>query len=213
MANFVDYVFQIFLITLGLTIFGIILNRIMGAKQGKMTGIQEKALILQERMRTAQAIGDYQLLREIQAESLQLTKQMMVKQVLPLCIRCVIFLVIFAVLGFVYADFPEWYFFYILFSLLFSFGFFGINYAYRRFTGKVDKRDNLLKQISGMSYTGEEDSFQLTHTGDINTLETQPPNQDLTSWKEKIQPSNLDYDKNEDLPEKKNKDWREKLEK
>lgn len=196
-----ELIIQIMFISLVMVVFGMFLNRIMGLKPSKMKELRDKALNLQERMSTAQAIGDAQLLSQIQRETMQLTKQMMVKQFIPTCIRCVIFLVIFAILGIIYADFPEWFLLYFLFSLGFSLLFFGLRHLYKKATGKEDNKTNLMREISGLStgaglesivqvpksfsseLTPSNQSYQQTNDG-VNGKET-PEKAD--SWKDRIE--------------------------
>lgn len=111
---------------------GIILNKILGINSEAAKEIQEEARNLQERMRTAQSLGDYQMMRHLQHESMQLTRQMMTKQFLPQCLRLILFLVIFYVIGFIYADYNTgllpftilnnsgWFSVYLIFSITLS---------------------------------------------------------------------------------------------
>ena len=87
--------------------FGSILNKILGINPQAAKEMQEEAKNLQERMRTAQTLGDYQMMRQLQHESMQLTRKMMTKQFLPQCLRLILFLVIFYVIGFIYADYSS----------------------------------------------------------------------------------------------------------
>jgi uncharacterized membrane protein (DUF106 family) len=112
--------------------FGIILNKILGINPEAAKEIQEEARNIQERMRTAQALGDFQMMRQLQNESMQLTRQMMSKQFLPQCLRLILFLVIFYVIGFIYAGYNTgllpftifnnsgWFSVYLIFSITFS---------------------------------------------------------------------------------------------
>ena len=112
--------------------FGLILNKILGINPEAAKEMQEKAKNLQERMRTAQSFGDFQMMRQLQHESLQLTRQMMSKQFLPQCLRLILFLVIFYVIGFIYAEYNSgllpftifnnngWFSVYLIFSVTFS---------------------------------------------------------------------------------------------
>lgn len=112
--------------------FGLVLNKILGINPEAAKQMQEDVRNLQERMRTAQTLGDYQMMRQLQHESMQLTRQMMTKQFLPQCLRLILFLVIFYVIGFIYADYNTgllpftifnddgWFSVYLIFSVSFS---------------------------------------------------------------------------------------------
>ncbi len=104
MSN-LEIILQIMGITIGMVILGIVLNRILGISKEKITEFKEKASNLQERTRNAQAIGDMRMVSQLQRETIQFTKKIMVKQIVPLCLRCVIFIGIFGILGFIYADY------------------------------------------------------------------------------------------------------------
>jgi uncharacterized membrane protein (DUF106 family) len=119
-------------ITLGMVAFGLILNKILGINPNIAKEIQKEAKNLQDRMRTAQAMGDFQMLRQLQQESMQLTRQMITKQFLPQCLRLILFFVIYAVIGFIYANYSSglfpfkifnndgWFAVYLIFSIGFS---------------------------------------------------------------------------------------------
>lgn len=136
----VAIILQILFITLGMVVFGLILNKILGINPESAKQIQEQAKHLQERMRTAQSLGDYQTMRQLQHESMQLTRQLMTKQFLPQCLRLILFFAIFYVIGFVYAGYSSgllpftifnnsgWFSVYLIFSAAFS----GIYYLLKR---------------------------------------------------------------------------------
>lgn len=123
--------------------FGLALNKILRINPDIAKEIQEEAKNLQEQMRTAQALGDYQKLQQLQRESMQLTKQMMTKQFLPQCLRLILFLVIFYVIGFIYSDYSSgllpftifnnngWFSLYLIFSGAFSLLFYAIKKGYK----------------------------------------------------------------------------------
>ena len=138
MANEI-IVIQIMVIALGMVIFSTLLNRIFGLKLEDMKELQTRVLNQQERMRNARALGDMQMMQELQMESTELMKIMMKKQFMPMCVRCIIFMGIFAVIGIIYAPYDFWFITYFLFSLLFSFSAMGIRYAYKKLTHKEDK--------------------------------------------------------------------------
>ncbi|MHA2400753.1 MAG: EMC3/TMCO1 family protein, partial [Promethearchaeota archaeon] len=106
MSN-VAIILQILFITIGMLIFGMLLNRLLGLKREKMQEFKERASNLQERLRNAQTLGDIQLVAQVQRETMQFTRQIMLKQFIPLCLRCFIFIGIFAILGYIYADYSS----------------------------------------------------------------------------------------------------------
>ena len=61
MSN-VAVILQIMFITLGMVGLGIVLNRVLGLRKEKIRDFKERALNLQERVRSAQAIGDVQMM-------------------------------------------------------------------------------------------------------------------------------------------------------
>jgi len=199
MAN-EEIIIQIMLITIAMIGVGEILNRIMGVKSDALRELQEKSKNLRERMRTAQLTGNAQIMLELQRESMELTKIMMKKQMIPSCVRCLIFLGIFAVLGVVYAEYAEgllpfpilvfgtgWWAVYILFSLTFSLILYGFKRLYRKLTGKEVKRNR--PSIIGMAASKSEDSesgIQLTRQikEPINEREYIDERED--SWKNRV---------------------------
>ena len=175
MAN-EEIILGIMLITLVMVGVGAILNRFMGVNTDAVRDIQKKLKILRERMRTAQLTGNAQKMLDLQRESMELTKLVMKKQIIPSCIRCLIFIGIYAVLVVVYAEYAEgllpfpilvfgtgWWAVYILFSITFSLILYGFKRLYRKLTGKEVKR--VKPSILGMASSKAEDSesvIQLT---------------------------------------------------
>ncbi|GAG89758.1 unnamed protein product, partial [marine sediment metagenome] len=102
-----EIIIQIMLITIGMVGLSELLNRIFGLNMEAARELREKSKNLQERMRTARSIGDPQGMLELQQESVELSKQMLKKQMIPSCVRCGIFMGIFAVLGGIYVDYAE----------------------------------------------------------------------------------------------------------
>ncbi|MHA2182846.1 MAG: EMC3/TMCO1 family protein [Promethearchaeota archaeon] len=162
MSNVV-IILQILGITIGMIILGMFLNKILGISRDKLTEFKEKALNIQERMKNAQIVGDLQILSQIQRESMQFTKQIMLKQFVPMCLRCIIFIGIFGILGAVYADYTTgllpvnilflgsgWVALYFIFSISFSLIIFGLKKLYKRMTGKTGSTQNNLREIMEM---------------------------------------------------------------
>ena len=156
-------ILQILLITIGMIIFRMVLNRILGLRKERMHEFKEKALNLQERIKNAQALGDIRLMAQLQRETMQLTRQIMVKQFIPMCMSCIIFLGIFIFLSFIYAEAGKnllpfnifilgrgWVAVYFLFSIGFSLIIFGLKKLYRRITGKNVSKQSNLREIIGI---------------------------------------------------------------
>jgi len=177
MAN-EEIIIQIMFITLAMVGLSEILNKIMGLNMDTARELREKSRNLQERMKTARLTGNSQEMLELQHESMALTKVMMKKQMIPSCVRCFIFIGIFALIGGVYAGYADnllpfpilffgsgWFAVYFLFSISFSFILYGLKRLYRKLTGKEDKRKRASKEILGMLSPGsgnQQGNLQLT---------------------------------------------------
>lgn len=191
----------ILFITIGMTIFSLLLNKILGLKKEEMKKMRDQAINLRERMRNAIALGDPQLLTQIQKETMQLTNQMMKKQVVPMSIRCFLFIGIFTALSFVLADydsgllpFPLWIFgsgwfaLYFLFSISFSLLIFGIKKLYKRYIKKEPKSQSYLREIMGILSPRSGMSLELTDSTHSQTSD-QESSEAVDSWKERIKNS------------------------
>lgn len=194
-------ILQIMVITIGMVVFGMILNRLLGLSREKMAEIKQQALNLQERIRNAQVVGDVQMMAQVQRETLQFTKKMMVKQFIPLCARCLIFIVIFAILGFIYADYDSgllpfpllifgtgWVALYFVFSICFSLIIYGIRKLYKKYTGKdITTQSDLREIMELVSPTRQSSgiSFQVSRTVNSNLEEDSSEKSD--SWKDRIE--------------------------
>ena len=199
MAN-EEIIIGIMFITIAMVGLSELFNRIMGIKSDAVREIQEKSKSLQERMKTAQLTGDTQIMLELQRESMQLTKMMMKKQMIPSCVRCIIFMGIFAVIGAVYADYAEglfpfpililgsgWWAVYFLFSITFGLILYGIKRLYRKMTGKEVKRKkpSILGSVSPKSEDSE--SFiQLTRQINEPIQDRRIIDEEEESWKTRI---------------------------
>ena len=176
MAN-EEIIIQIMFITLAMIGLSEILNRVMGLNMDTARELREKSRNLQERMKTAKLTGNSQEMFQLQQESIALTKVMMKKQMIPTCVRCFIFIGIFALIGGIYGSFgnllpfpilffgSDWFAVYFLFSISFSLILYGIKRLYRKLTGKEDKRKRASKEILGMLSPGsgyQQDNIQLT---------------------------------------------------
>ena len=190
-------ILQIFFITLGMVVFSLLLNKIMGVTPSSAKEFREKAKNLQERMKNAQLTSDTQQLYSLQQESMQLTKEMMKKQLLPSCVRCIIFWIIFAIVGVFYnpygalLDFPilffgsGWVAVYFIFSIGITVVIYLARWGYKKITGKQDTRKNDVTEIRNIlsgSSTEAKEIFQLDTQKD--ELDTNVARSD--SWKERI---------------------------
>ena len=203
MAN-EEIIVGIMLITIAMIGVGELLNRIMGVNADATRELREKSNNLRERMRTAQLTGNAQIMLELQRESMELTKIMMKKQMIPSCVRCLIFWGIFAVIGIVYAGYREgllpvqiaffgngWFAVYFLFSITFSLILYGFKRLYRKLTGKEVKR--VKPSILGMASSKAEDSESVIQlTRQINEPIQEPiqgrgyVDEQEDSWKNRI---------------------------
>ncbi len=172
MSN-VAVIIQILFITICMIIFGMILNYVLGARKDALSDLTNKAMNLQERMRNAQHLGDYQLMVKLQQESVQLIKQMMKKQIIPLFIRCAIFLGIFAILTIIYSDYRSgllsfpvlffgsgWVAVYFLFSITISLIIYLGKRLYRKITGKGKSSQSYLSNLIKMISPTQQDSSE-----------------------------------------------------
>ncbi len=205
-----EIIIQIMFITIAMVGLSELLNRIFGLNMDAARELRENSKNLQERMRTARSIGDRQEMLELQQESMELSKQMLKKQMIPSCVRCAIFIGIFAVLGAVYVDHAEgllpfpilfgtgWFTVYFLFSITFSLIFYGFKRLYRKLTGKEVKRKGGLREIlGGLSPQGgdQEQNLQLTRPipyqsmqggVDEDLVEKKEEQPKVDSWKDHI---------------------------
>ncbi|MFX0017227.1 MAG: hypothetical protein ACFFAK_07105 [Promethearchaeota archaeon] len=194
----VGIILQIMFISIGMVALGLILNKFLGINLQSARELRDKALNIQQRMRTAQATGNAQEMFALQQESTALMKQMMKKQLIPSCIRCVVFLGIFALIGVFYMNYASgilpfaipllgdgWIAVYFLFSIGFSLLVWGVKKLYRRLTGKVDARSKISKEIlEVLSPTSQETAsgFQIPSPTPSESEETEK----LDSWKDRI---------------------------
>lgn len=167
-----DIIFELMYISLGLVIFGLILNKLLGLKSSVMKEIRDDAKNLQERLKQAQVLGDPRIMQELQGETMQLMKQMLKKQFLPMGIRCVIFLGIFFVLSFYYGGYEYWYWVYFLWSLGFSLSVFGLTKAYKKVTGKEDEKKSLAKEIAASLGPKQRSSFYISNVSSVKTQDS-----------------------------------------
>ena len=214
MSN-VAVILQILLTTIGMIILGMVLNKVLGLSKDKMKEFRKKALNIQDRMRNAQAVGDIRIMAQLQRESMQFTKQIMIKQFVPLCLRCVIFIGIFGILGFIYAEYSTgllpfpflifgngWQALYFIFSISFSLIIYGVKRLYKKITGKTVSTQNELRDVMGMVSPTQRtsgSSFQISGitSSKLSRITTVDPNvttnledesgEKSESWKDRIE--------------------------
>ena len=200
-------ILQIMFITLALVIFGRLFNKFFGLTAKGMKKIREQARNLQERFNNARLIGDPQMLLQVQTDIKLLTKQMMKRQFLPMCLRCFIFLGIIIVLMIIYTPygggilpFPlwilgsGWFAIYFLFSLGFSLLFYSIKKIYKKMTGKEEKSASFLRELMSMIVPTQNISngmINLQNPSGIHTSQSTSNNNDEdkeNSWKDRLDP-------------------------
>ena len=200
MANEI-IIFQIFLVTLGMVAVSMIFNKLTGLNPESAREIRELSLDLQERMRASQQEGNVENLRQLQQESMELTKTMMKKQLIPSCVRCFIFIGIFGILGGFFGQYATgllpfpvlffgsgWVGVYFLFSISISLLIYLIKRGYRKMTGKEDKRKLERQEIKGMlnPTTGNAREYMQLNVDLSEEIPIDDPTERKDSWKEKI---------------------------
>ncbi len=200
MANEI-IIFQIFLVTLAMVVLSRIFNKITGLNTESAREIREKSTDLQERMKAAQQEGNVQDLRSLQQESIELTKTMMKKQLIPSCVQCFIFLGIFGILGLFFAQYTTgllpfpilffgngWVGVYFLFSISLSLLFYLAKRVYRKMTGKEDRRKMEKQEIMGMLNPTSSNplGYMQLNAKPSEEIPIDDPSERKDSWKEKI---------------------------
>ena len=155
-----DVIFELMFIALAMVLFGLLLNKILGVKTSKMREIRDKAKNLRERVRQAEILEDPVLTQQLQVETMALMKHMLKKQLIPMCVRCLIFIGIFIIISMLYSQYEYWFWIYFLFSFSFSMIVFGIKYLYKRVTKKDDKRKGFAKEIMESIYPKQRSTLQ-----------------------------------------------------
>jgi len=150
-----DVWLQILLFSLGISIFSQLLNKLMKIDPNTIKSTQSRLKQLYQELEMNRNSHEINISggnsprsnQEINQELFELTKKMTKEQLLPTCLRCGIFWVIYAILGFLYGQYTEgvipfpmlffgsgWVGAYFLFSLIFGFGFYGLQRLYRKIT-------------------------------------------------------------------------------
>lgn len=200
-------IIQIMFITIGMIALGMFLNYILGLRKDVLREMRQKVLNLQERMKNAQLIGDPQMMIQLQKESTQFMKLMMKKQLVPMCVRCLLFIGIFAILGIFYAPYDRgllpfpllffgtgWIAIYFIFSISFSLLIYGVKRIYKKVTGKETKTQSSFREIMAMvspTRQSSEPRFQISSRPQYQLNDSEgkngisSPRKD--SWKERIE--------------------------
>lgn len=199
-------IIQIMFITIGMIALGMFLNYILGLRKEVLREMRQKALNLQERMRNAQLSGDPQMMIQLQKESTQFMKLMMKKQLVPMCLRCLVFIGIFAILGIFYSPYEGllpfpllffgdgWIAIYIIFSISFSLLIYGVKKIYKKVIGKETKTQSSFREIMSIispTYQSQEPRFQISSSPQYQLNDSEgkngisPARKD--SWKERIE--------------------------
>jgi uncharacterized membrane protein (DUF106 family) len=156
-----DVWLQILLISLGISIFSQLLNKIMKLDPQHMKATQARMQELSRELNASRGVGEInsqvaagkptRSYEEINQELMVLMKKMAKEQFLPMILRCGIFWGIFALLGAIYGSAGpvltfdvlffgrEWVGAYVMFSFIFSMSFFGLQKLYKKITHQ-DKR-------------------------------------------------------------------------
>ena len=186
-----DVIFELMFIALAMVLFGLLLNKILGVKTSRMREIRDKAKNLRERVRQAEILGDPVLTQQLQVETMALMKHMLKKQLIPMCVRCFIFIGIFIIISMLYSKYEYWFWIYFLFSFSFSMVVFGIKYLYKRVIKKEDKRKGFAKEIMESIYPKQSSTLQSPgfHLAGHPATESQniSNSQELTNGDEKKQ--------------------------
>ncbi|MHA1729700.1 MAG: hypothetical protein ACTSWY_13365 [Promethearchaeota archaeon] len=121
---------EMFLIVLAVVLFSQIFNHIFGLKMSQQLANQEKIRQLKQDLLAAS--DDPLEIQRLQEESVLIMKETMKKTLIPSCVRCIIFLGIFGIIGFFYAgiDFlgpgSGYFIIYFLYSIVLSLLIFAI---------------------------------------------------------------------------------------
>jgi len=137
-------ILQIVLITVIVYFSRLVFNKIFGQSSSERRELINKTKDIQNRLN--QAMGDAEEFKRLQDEYMGLMKQMMIKQMIPMCACCIIFWVLWVILGIIYVDyskellpFPVLFFGdgWIGLYILTSFSLFGISYLIRYIYRKI----------------------------------------------------------------------------
>ncbi len=143
MANEI-IILQIVLITIIVYFSRLVFNKIFGQSASERREFSKKKKDIQNRLK--QAMGDAEEFTRLQKEYMALMKQMMLKPMIPICVCCIVFLVLWVILGVIYADYSTGLIFFPVpfvgdgwagLYILTSFSIFGISYLIRLIYRKI----------------------------------------------------------------------------
>ena len=196
-----EIVLQLVLISFILVMISQILNKLLGMSPGNMKEIRNRATNLQKRIANVKAMGDYAMMQELQMETMQLMKSVIKKQLVPMCVRCIIFLGIWIFVGILYADYGTgsdfffglgWFWLYFLLALGWSLSIYGLRKLIRKKTGKDNDKRTFAREIMEMlnPQTGVSTQGGLFQPGIIPQAQQIPPISE-PSWKDRIHDSGI----------------------
>ncbi|MHA1870533.1 MAG: hypothetical protein ACTSXF_06245, partial [Promethearchaeota archaeon] len=121
-----------------ITIISQLFNKKYGLTMSQQLKMQEQVRTLQQRMSDAQRNANPEELRRIQQEMMQISKDMMMKTMLPSLVRCAFFWIVYAILNYYYKNVSfnglSFFWIYFLYSL-------GIGLIFWLITKKFGKKD------------------------------------------------------------------------
>jgi len=186
-------ILQILFITIGMIGLGMILNYVLGLRKEALKEMRKKAMNLRERMKNAQIMGDYQSMTQLQRDSMKFMKLMMRKQMVPMCLRCLIFIGLFIVLGFIYSDYNSgllpfpllifgsgWLAIYLIFSLYFSIIIYVVKKLIRMGGKTQDSFKQIMEIVSPTRQRAESSLYSSSAMQDADLPRTD-------SWKDRIE--------------------------
>ncbi|MHA1897832.1 MAG: EMC3/TMCO1 family protein, partial [Promethearchaeota archaeon] len=129
---------ELLVYTLIITIISQLFNKKYGLTMSQQLKMQEQVRTLQQRMSDAQRNANPEELRRIQQEMMQISKDMMMKTMLPSLVRCAFFWIVYAILNYYYKNVSfnglSFFWIYFLYSL-------GIGLIFWLITKKFGKKD------------------------------------------------------------------------
>lgn len=102
MANEI-IILQIMLITVIVYFSRLAFYKLFGQTSSERRELFQKIQDMQNRLN--EVMGDADEFGKLQKETIKLMKQMMIKQIIPMCISCITFLVLWIILGIIYAEY------------------------------------------------------------------------------------------------------------
>ncbi len=187
----------------------------------KQMEFQQKVQSLQEELKLAQAQGDYGKMEQLREQMMDFSRDMMKNQFLPMCIRTIIFFVIFGILNSIYGKYDysgilgglNWFWLYFLISLGTNLLISGIKKAIKKRKGEEEQQpimDNIRalqrnlsvnqRAMGGMGGSGIGVGMG---PGSPSTRRQQKPKKKTAKpWKKKLLADDMeDYEDVEDIEE------------